>query len=83
MFSYITNNWRAESLTSIRTIVELIANTTTTTGLTIQAAYDPNWYPTGVKVTDAELAALPLAHHDWHGDWNYTLTSTPKPEPRG
>jgi hypothetical protein len=50
MFSFITNNWRTESLTSIRTIVELIAHTTTTTGLTIQAAYDPNWYPTGVNV---------------------------------
>jgi hypothetical protein len=74
MFSFITSNWRTESLTSIRTIVELIARTTTTaTGLTIQAAYDPNWYPTGVKVTDTELAALPLNRHDWHGDWNYTF----------
>ena len=74
MFSFITANWRSEPLTSIRTIVELIANTTTDTGLTIQAAYDPAWYPTGVKITDTELAALPLNRHDWHPDWNYTLT---------
>jgi hypothetical protein len=83
MFCFITNNWRTESLTSIRTIVELIANTTTTTGLTIQAAYDPNWYPTGVKVSDAELAALPLHRHDWHPDWNYTLAPHTDPKPRG
>ncbi len=41
--------------------------------LTIQAGHDPNWYPTGVHVTDAELRAVPLSPHDWHGDWNYTI----------
>ncbi len=39
-------------------------------GLSIQAGYDPNWYPTGIKITDAELAAIPLEPHEWHGDWN-------------
>jgi hypothetical protein len=73
MFSFITMNWRGRPLTDIRTIVELIGSVTTTTGLTIQAGYDPNWYPTGVKVTDTELAALPHEPHHWHGDWNYTL----------
>ena len=82
MFSFITANWRSEPLTSIRTIVELIAATTTQTGLTIQAAYDPNWYPTGVKITNTELAALPLNRHDWHGDWNYTLAPAHPPQPR-
>jgi hypothetical protein len=77
MFSFITANWRGRPLTDIRTIVELIANTTTDTGLSIQAAYDPNWYPKGVKITDTELAALPLEPHDWHGDWNYTLGAQP------
>jgi hypothetical protein len=75
MFSFITMNWRGRPLTSLRTIIELISATTTATGLTIQAADDPNWYPTGVKVTDAELAAVPLVPHDWHGDWNYTITA--------
>ena len=73
MFSFITANWRSEPLTSIRSIVELISATTTTSGLTIQPAYDPNWYPRGVRITDSELAALPLDRHDWHGNWNYTL----------
>ncbi|MDK1103218.1 MAG: ISAzo13 family transposase [Actinomycetota bacterium] len=71
MFSFITANWRGRPLTSLRTIIELIAATTTETGLTIQAAHDPNWYPKGVKITNAELAAVPLASHDWHGEWNY------------
>jgi hypothetical protein len=80
--SFITMNWRGRPLTSLRTIIELISATTTTTGLTIQAADDPNWYPTGVKVTDAELAAVPLSPHEWHGDWNYTLRPTrDTPEP--
>ncbi len=75
MFSFITANWRGRPLVSLRTIIELISSTTTTTGLAIQAAHDPNWYPTGVQVTDAELAAVPLSPHDWHGDWNYTVNA--------
>jgi transposase len=75
MFSFISMNWRGRSLTDIRTIIELISNTTTTTGLTIQAGYDPDWYPTGVKITDAEFNTLPIEPHDWHGDWNYTLAA--------
>ena len=76
MFSFITMNWRGRPLTTYRTIVELIAATTTETGLRIEAQRDTEWYPTGVKISDAELAALPLVRHDWHGDWNYTLTAS-------
>jgi transposase len=75
MFSFITMNWRGRPLTDIRTIVELIAATKTKTGLTVQARYDPEWYPTGVKVTDKEFAALPLTPHKWHGDWNYAIAA--------
>ena len=73
MFSFITANWRGRPLVDLRTIIELISATTTETGLTVQAAHDPNWYPKGVEITDAELAAVPLAPHDWHGEWNYTI----------
>jgi len=79
MFSFITMNWRGRPLTSVRTIVELISATATTTGLTIQAAYDPEWYPKGVKITDAELAAVPLTPHTFHGEWNYTINAQPDP----
>lgn len=79
MFSFITKNWRGRPLTSYRTIVELIAATTTETGLKINAAYDEGYYPRGVKVTDKQLAAVPLTPHDWHGTWNYTIRP---PDPR-
>ncbi len=75
MFSFITMNWRGRPLTSLRTIIELISATATSTGLTIQAAYDPTVYPTGVQVTDRQLASVPLHPHDWHGEWNYTITA--------
>ena len=73
MFSFISMNWRGKPLTNIRTIVELIAATTTTTGLTVQAAHDPEWYATGTRISDLELASIPLTPHDWHGEWNYTI----------
>lgn len=73
LFSFISINWRGRPLTSIRVIVELIANTRTKTGLTVQADYDPNWYPTGVKISNTQFASIPLTRHDWHGDWNYTI----------
>ena len=79
MFSFITMNWRGRPLTTLRTIIELISATSTSTGLTIQAAYDPNWYPKGVKITDAELAAVPVEPHDFHGEWNYTINAQPDP----
>jgi Rhodopirellula transposase DDE domain len=75
MFSFITMNWRGRPLTSLRTVIELISATTTKTGLRVQAADDPNWYPTGVKISDTVLAAVPLTPHEWHGDWNYTITA--------
>ena len=75
LFSFITMNWRGRPLTSYRTIVELIAATTTASGLMVKAEQDEGYYPRGVKVSDAELAAVPLRRHDWHGDWNYTIAS--------
>jgi hypothetical protein len=74
MFSFITMNWRGRPLESYRTIVELIAATTTEKGLRIRAEHDTKGYRTKVKVSDAELAAVPLRRHEFHGDWNYTIT---------
>lgn len=73
LFSFVTMNWRGKPLTTYRVIVELIAATTTRKGLRVQADLDQGYYPRGVKVTDAELAAVPLNTHDWHGEWNYTV----------
>jgi transposase len=73
LFSHITMNWRGRPLTSHDVIINSIAATTTRTGLTVQARLDDNSYPTGVKVTSAQMAALPVSRHPFHGDWNYTL----------
>jgi transposase len=72
-WSFISMNWRGRPLVSYRTIIELISATTTASGLTIRAEEDLNHYETGTKVTKAELAAVPLTRHDFHGDWNYTI----------
>jgi hypothetical protein len=73
MFSQITLNWRGRPLTSHEVIVNLIANTTTSTGLRIEAALDPAHYPTGVKVSDDELAAVRIKPYEFHPDWNYAI----------
>jgi hypothetical protein len=78
MFSFITMNWRGRPLETLRTVIELISSTTTETGLTIQAGHDPNWYPTGIKITDPELAAVPL-EPEWHREWNYKITAQSDP----
>jgi hypothetical protein len=73
LFSHITMNWRGRPLTSHEVIVNTIAATTTTTGLTVRAELDTGAYDTGIKISDRQMDALPLTRHDWHGDWNYTL----------
>jgi len=73
LFSHITMNWRGRPLTSHDVIINSIAATTTRTGLTVQADLDDGTYPTGVKVSNAQMAALPISRHPFHGDWNYTL----------
>ena len=73
MFSFISMNWRARPLTSHEVILKSIQAVTTRGGLRIQAELDDGLYPTGVKITDAELAAISVDHHSFHGEWNYTL----------
>ncbi|HQT96149.1 MAG TPA: ISAzo13 family transposase [Thermoanaerobaculaceae bacterium] len=74
LFCHITQNWRGKPLISHEVIVNLIANTTTRTGLTIKAELDTRQYETGIKVSDAELSALRLKKARFHGDWNYSIS---------
>jgi Rhodopirellula transposase DDE domain len=78
LFSHISMNWRGRPLTSHDVIVNTIAATTTHTGLTVHAELDQNEYPLGVKIPDDQMKTLDtdgtLTRHDWHGEWNYTLT---------
>ena len=71
MFSHISKNWRGKPLTSLAVIVNLIARTTTNTGLRIRCELDCRRYPKGKKVTDAEMARLNMRQDKFHGDWNY------------
>ena len=73
MFSFITHNWRGRPLLSVQTVVNLIANTTTSTGLRIKAALDTRSYDTSRRVTDEDFAAINLKPKRFHGDWNYTI----------
>ena len=78
MFCHITQNWRGRPLVSHEVIINLIANTATQTGLKINAELDPGVYPTGLKVTDEEWAAVNLKRNKFHGDWNYTILPSPR-----
>jgi DNA-binding phage protein len=80
LFSHISMNWRGRPLVSHEVIVDLIGATTTRTGLTVHAELDRRSYPKGVKVTDGALAAVPISRHDFHGEWNYTIDSSQKPQ---
>jgi hypothetical protein len=74
LFSAITMNWRGTPLTSHEAAVSLIGATTTETGLTVSAALDTGVYPTGIKISDKAMKALPLTRHETHGQWNYTIS---------
>ena len=76
LFSVISTNWRGRPLVSHEVIVALIGATRTRPGLRVRAELDPGSYPLGVKVSDQELAAVPLRRHDWHGEWNYAVLPT-------
>jgi hypothetical protein len=78
MFCHITQNWRGRPLVSHEVIVNLIANTATTQGLQIQAELDTESYPTGVKVTDEELAAVKLKRAKFRGEWKYRILPSRK-----
>jgi transposase len=79
LFSFISINWRARPLTSLEVVLELISHTSTQQGLTVTALKDSNTYPTGLKVTEEELAALNLVCDAFHGEWNYTIRPQSSP----
>jgi len=73
LFSFITQNWRAKPLVSYRVIVDLIAATTTQTGLKVLCELDDKSYPKGIVVSNEEMASLNIKRADFHGEWNYTI----------
>lgn len=77
MFCHITNNWRGRPLLSRQVVVNLIGSVTTDQGLRVKAALDENTYEPGIKVSDADLAAINLKRDEFHGEWNYRVTPRP------
>lgn len=77
LFCHITQTWRGKPLVSRETVVELIASTTTKTGLTVRCELDTREYPKGIKVTDDEMATLNISGDAFHPEWNYTISPRP------
>jgi len=77
LFCHITRNWRGRPLSSFETVVNLIGSTKTTKGLRVKAQLDEKTYPTGVKITKAQMKGLALQVDEFHGDWNYQLQPRP------
>lgn len=73
LFSFISQNWRGKPLVSHQVIVNLIAATTTKTGLRVRAEVDAGKYPKGVKVSDKDVAAIRIERDKFHGEWNYSI----------
>jgi transposase len=73
LFSFITQNWRGKPLISHEVIVNLIAATTTRTGLRVQSALDTNTYPSGIRISDQQMQELSVRRDEFHGEWNYTI----------
>ena len=79
LFAYITQNWRGKPLVSHKVIIQLIAATSTGKGLTVTCDLDRSRYPRGIKISKAELAAINIERHSFHGEWNYTIKPNKKP----
>jgi hypothetical protein len=81
LISQITLNWRGRPLTSHQIIVDLISATSTATGLTVRDELDNGTYPTGIKYTRKQIDTLSITRHDFHGEWNYTVSPAPADPP--
>lgn len=73
MFCHITQNWRGRPLVSRQAVVELIGQTTNQAGLKIRSSLDESLYPSGIKVSDLEMAKISLSPDPFHGEWNYSI----------
>jgi len=80
LFSFISSNWRGEPLRDYETIVNLISRTTTAKGLQVTCRLDRRKYPTGRKVTDEEIERVNLKPHKFHGEWNYSIHPSTRPQ---
>ena len=83
LFSHISMNWRGRPLESHEVLIETISAVTTKSGLRVRAMLDTNTYTRGIKISDRDMAEFEdrhLVRHDFHGDWNYTMTAADNPD---
>jgi hypothetical protein len=73
LFSYISQNWRARPLIDLQTVVELIGNTRTTSGLAIKTKIDEKVYEKGRKISKDQFKMIHIVPSDFHPEWNYTI----------
>ncbi len=73
LFSFISKNWKGKPLISHAVIINLIAATTTTKGLTVKCRLDKKKYPKGIKISDKQIAEVNIQQDKFHGEWNYTI----------
>ena len=66
-------NWRGKPLVSLAAIVSLIGSTTSRTGLHVRSEIDHGTYPSGIKISKAQMDLINIERHPFHGDWNYTI----------
>ena len=74
LFSFISMNWQGKPLESYQTVVNLIGATKTKKGLKVKAVLDENIYEKGIKISDEDLGKINLLRHEFHGEWNYTIS---------
>lgn len=73
LFSFISQNWRSKPRLRYEVIIKLIAATTTKQGLTVQCHLDTDTYPSGLNISDEDMAVISIQRNDFHGEWNYTI----------
>ena len=78
LFSFVSLNWRGKPLESLEIVINLINQTTTTTGLKVYARLDERTYERGIEITNEQLAAVNITRDTFHGEWNYTITPPTK-----
>jgi hypothetical protein len=54
-------------------VVELIAATTTKTGLTVACVLDERTYQKGIKISKAVMRTLAIEGDAFHPEWNYAI----------
>jgi hypothetical protein len=76
LFAFISKNWQGIPLTSTALVVSLIGATATSSGLAVTCVLDESEYPKGIKIGDGEFATINISSADFHGEWNYSISTT-------